>query len=221
MAATATQRKSTEKSAGKRRSGADRPAEDGPASAAEQPLTVSRDELLSGGSDREFRQFVHRLLAFSARLETIRTGFGARLGLTGIQYSALIAVAHLSRDQDIGVKEVADHLALSGSFATLVIGQLVEIDLIDKAINPKDRRRVCLTVTDNGAALLSKLSPTQCQVNDLLFEPLDAETFRRLNDVFAKLLDSADAAVGLAAYLSAPGNGTGRKASQANGIGRE
>ena len=90
------------------------------------PRTVSRAALMPDGTDRAFRQFVHRLLAFSARLEAVRDKFGAILGLSGIQYSALISIAHLSRDAAIGVKEVAEHLGLSGSFATLVIGQLTE-----------------------------------------------------------------------------------------------
>ena len=187
--------------------------------ADELPLTVSRPALLSGRTDRDFRQFVHRLLAFSARLETIRSGFGSLIGLSGIQYSALIAIAHLSRDQDVGVKEVADHLALSGSFATLVIGQLTTLDLVGKETNSEDRRRVCLTVTEKGRALLSELAPTQRQVNDLLFAPLDDDAFRSMNALFAELVGSGDAAVNLVSYLTAPGtNGLGEaRARRRNG----
>lgn len=169
---------------------------------ADLPLTISRTDLLTDRTDRDFRQFVHRLLAFSARLETIRSGFGSLIGLSGIQYSALIAIAHLSRDQDVGVKEVADHLALSGSFATLVIGQLTALGLVSKETNPDDRRRVCLTVTKKGRALLADLAPIQRQVNDLLFEPLDGEAFRQMNVLFSELVSSGDSAVSLVAYLA-------------------
>ncbi len=166
------------------------------------PPTVTRPALLSSGSDRAFRQFVHRLLAFSTRLETIRAGFGAHVGLSGIQYSALISIAHLGRDQPVGVKEIADHLSLSGSFATLVVGQLVGRDLVYKETNPDDRRRVRLTVTEAGTTLLSRLAPVQQQVNDMLFTPLDTARFAQLNEAFAELVRSADAAVNLTTYLT-------------------
>ncbi len=179
-----------------------------PAAAAEVasdvslPRTVSRPPLLRGGSDREFRRFVHRLLAFSARLETVRSRFGAQIGLTGIQYTALISVAHLSRDGEIGVKQIADHLGLSGSFATLVIGQLVRLGLVDKGPHPADRRRVQLTVPAKGLALLRQLAPVQRQVNDVMFAPLDGEKFRALNQILTDLLRSGDAAVELVRYLT-------------------
>jgi DNA-binding MarR family transcriptional regulator len=166
------------------------------------PLTVTRPDLMPDGTDRDFRRFVHRLLAFSARLEAIRSSFGSRIGLTGIQYSALISIAHLGRDGTVGVKDVAEHLSLSGSFATLVIGQLVGLDLIDKQTNPDDRRRVCLTVTNKGLDLLNQLASVQREVNDILFGPLDGAQFAGLNTAFGELVRSADAAVGLVQYLN-------------------
>ena len=107
---------------------------------ARPPLTVSRNDLLTDGADSEFRQLVHRLLAFSARLETCRSGFGALLDLTGVQYTALISIAHLEGDDGVGVKTVADHLGLSGSFLTIVTGQLAKRGLVEKSTNPQDRR---------------------------------------------------------------------------------
>ena len=181
---------------------------DAEATASEErlPRTVSLPALLPDGSDREFRRFVHRLLAFASRLETIRSGFGALIGLSGIQYSALISIAHLSRDQAIGVKEVADHLGLSGSFATLVIGQLTSMGLVAKETNRDDRRRVNLTVTGKARRLLSELAPMQRQVNDMLFAPLDAAGFALLNKVFDQLVQSGDSASALVDFLTGPGN---------------
>ena len=118
--------------------------------AAVQPaahaLTVSRPALLEGGDDAMFRQLVHNLLAFSARLESIRAQFGAYLGLTGVQYTILISVNHLQDDQGVGVKALADHLGLSGAFVTIETGKLIKADLLRKRANPEDRRRVILEV---------------------------------------------------------------------------
>lgn len=161
---------------------------------------------MPGNSDREFRQLVHRLLAFSARLETIRSQFGAIIGLSGIQYTALISIAHLSRDTAIGVKELAEHLGLSGSFVTLVVGQLAALGLVAKTGDRQDRRRVRLTVTAAGVAKLRELAPAQTRVNDVLFGPLDAEQFRVLNALFGSLVDSAADAVRLVEFVAAGGS---------------
>ena len=84
------------------------------------PLTTSRPELLSGGRDRPFRHLVHALFGFAAHHERIRTGHARVIGLAGIEYTVLIAIAHLSQDGDVNVKSVADHLYLSGAFITAV-----------------------------------------------------------------------------------------------------
>ncbi len=166
------------------------------------PRTVSRPALLEGESDRTFRRFVHRLLAFSARLEAVRSGFGAMIGLSGIQYTVLISIAHLQGGDGVGVKRVAEHLGLSGSFVTVVSGQLVKLGLVAKTPNPQDRRRVRLTVTQQGRDLLAELAPMQREVNDLLFDPLDAVNFRQLNEIFTQLVRSGDEAVGLVDYMA-------------------
>src|ERR1043166_1533407 len=89
------------------------------------PLTVSRPELLDRGSDAEFRKFVHGLLAFASRLETVRAGFARLVGLTPIQYTILISVAHLEAAGDVSVNMLADHLQLSGAFITIETGKLL------------------------------------------------------------------------------------------------
>lgn len=166
------------------------------------PRTVSRPELLKDGSDRAFREMVHGLLAFSSRLETVRQTFGAILGLSGIQFTLLISILHLQGKAGVGVKALADHLSLSGAFVTIEIGKLVKLGLIEKQINPEDRRRVLLAISDKGASLLSELAPVQADVNDVLFEPLSAESFNLLHDLSADLVESAERAVALSEYLS-------------------
>jgi DNA-binding MarR family transcriptional regulator len=178
--------------------------------------TVSREALLVDGSDSEFRRLVHRMLAFSARLEAVRAGFGRLLGLTGIQYTVLISIAHLSARGASGVSRVAEHLALSGSFVTLIVGQLVRRGLAEKIADPHDRRRVRLSVTDAGRALLARLAPIQREVNDVLFQPLDRRGFLALNELFEAFVRSGSEAVGLVEYLQGAG-ATGPKPRRARG----
>jgi DNA-binding MarR family transcriptional regulator len=166
---------------------------------AEQPppLTVTRPELLRGGSDREFRTLVHSLLAFSARLETVRSGYGAILGVSGIQYTILISVRYLEVAGDVYVSTIAEHLHLSGAFVTVETGKLVELGLLSKQVDPKDRRRVRLRSTAKARKALGKLAVVQAQVNNSLFESLDAGDFEELIRIVGELVGCADRAVHL------------------------
>ncbi len=166
------------------------------------PLTVSRPELLADGSDRDFRALVHGMLAFSARLEAVRSGFAAILGLTGIQYTILISVSHLERAGDVSVSMVAAHLHISGAFVTIETGKLLKLGLLAKLPDPKDRRRVCLSITKKGADLLCRLAPLQAQVNDLLFEFLDAQQFRQFRALVDRMTECGDRSVKLLGYLA-------------------
>ena len=166
------------------------------------PLTVSRPELLTQGSDANFRQLVHNMFALASRHEAMRAGHGARIGLTGIEYTFLISVRHLEVHGDVSVKQLAEHLHLSGAFATTMIGKLIKRGLLTKEVDPGDRRRLCVKVTARGHALLSELAPTQRQVNDVQFACLSQSEFTALLDLLERLIESSDKALALQSYLA-------------------
>lgn len=167
------------------------------------PFTVSRPELLAGGTDREFRHLVHGLFGFLARHERIRAGHAKIIGLAGIEYTALISIAQLSLDGDVNIKTVADHLHLSGAFITSVARRLLGLGMILKRTDAGDRRRVTLTVSAKGRLALKRLAPIQRQVNDVEFAVLGREEFRLLINIVDRLIESADRAVALQTYLLA------------------
>ena len=168
---------------------------------AERQATVSKAELLLDGSDAAFRQMVHDLLAFSARLEEVRSRFGSYIGLTGIQYTILISVRYLEGREGVGVRAVADHLTLSGAFVTIETTKLVKLGLLEKRPNTQDRRRVLLNVSPRGRDLLDQLAPVQREINDVLFESLDARSFASIASMATRMKVDADKALLLADYL--------------------
>jgi DNA-binding MarR family transcriptional regulator len=169
------------------------------------PLTVSRPELMVGGSDRDFRHLVHGLFGFLARHEKIRAGHARVIGLAGIEYTVLISIAHLSTEGDVSVKRVADHLHLSGAFITSTVRRLVAVGLVHKKMDQGDRRRVTLTLSAKGNSLLERLAPSQRQVNDVEFGDLTRDEFRFLIEVVDRLIASGDRAVALQTYLQSRG----------------
>ncbi len=165
-------------------------------------LTIGRPELLVEGSDQKFRGLVHNLFGFLGRHSAIREGHGAVIGLAGIEYTMLISIGHLAAEGDVSVKDVADHLHLSGAFTTVITNKLLNKGLIEKAGHPVDRRRLCLTVTARGRDMLDRLAPIQTQVNDVEFGCLTAREFALLADIVERLVKSSKQAMALQRYLS-------------------
>src|SRR5258708_14529507 len=81
----------------------------------------------------------------------------------------VMLIGHLSAEGNVSVKDIADHLHLSGAFTTVITNKLLQKGLIEKAGHPVDKRRLCLTVTARGRELLERLAPTQRQGNHVQF----------------------------------------------------
>lgn len=166
------------------------------------PLTVSRAELLVDGTDGAFRHLIHRLLAYASSLETIRAGLGEMIGLSGVQYTMLICIAHLQDGKGAGVKEIADHLNYTGAFVTIETGKLAGLGLVEKRRNPGDRRRVLLSITQHARDLLNDLAPAQRRINDTLFASLDHAGFEHLCTLAESLCADARSTQALVEFLT-------------------
>jgi MarR family transcriptional regulator, organic hydroperoxide resistance regulator len=152
------------------------------------PLTVSRPQLLIRGSDHAFRQFVHDTLAFATRIQAIRNALGGVIGLSGTQYTILIAVAREQHKKGVGINHIADQLHFSPAFVTIEVNKLVAARLVSKAED-----------------LLRNLTVVQRPVNDMLFESLSAEDFDRMRRKMTNLVDHADRAIQLLEFLPQKG----------------
>jgi DNA-binding MarR family transcriptional regulator len=171
-------------------------------SRAKAGLTVSRPQLLVNGSDEQFRHFIHDTLAFAMRIQEIRNRFGEAIGLTGTQYTMLIAIAKDEREGEVGINLLAESTHFSAPFVTIEVNRLVALKLVGKTTNPTDRRRVRLTVTAKGHELLDKLKSIQEPVNNELFSSLSREDFQFLRKKVEELVGTADRALKLLDFLT-------------------
>lgn len=158
------------------------------------PATVSRTALLEAGGDR-FRQLVYDLLTISVRMETVRTHLARRIGITGPQYSVLVAIAQFQGANGVSVSKVAEVLHVSAAFITGETRQLERRGLLIKSVNPRDRRGVLLRLTATGEQQMIAISPAITAVNDQFFSPLSRTAFRTLADCAAQLVCSSREAV--------------------------
>jgi DNA-binding MarR family transcriptional regulator len=161
-------------------------------------LTVSRPTLLVRGSDAQFRQLIHDLIAYGHRLDACRDAFAAIIGVSGVQYEILMLV---SRTEGLSVGEVAARLHRSGAFITIEANKLAQRGILDKAADPVDGRRVLLKANAQTAQLVERLAPHQRRINDVLFECLDARRFSQLRGLATDLVSCGDRAVAMLELL--------------------
>jgi len=91
------------------------------------PLSTSRPALLRGGSDAAFRHFVSDLLTVAERMRATRDHLARIAGVTGPQYTMLMAIAQLERAHPaatgVRLSAVADYLRVSRAFVEPMIAR--------------------------------------------------------------------------------------------------
>jgi DNA-binding MarR family transcriptional regulator len=167
------------------------------------PRTVTKKELLTKGSDADFRHYIHDMFAFSMRMQEVRNRFGGFIGVSGSQYIILVAVSHLQDKLGVGVNVIAKHLQLSSAFITMEINNLVAAGLVDKATDSLDRRRVRLMLSAEGRQKLEALKAIQAPVNDAIFSSLTREEFNSLRDIQSRLVQHSAEALALLEFYAA------------------
>lgn len=161
------------------------------------PLTATSPNLVSGGSDHFFRRLLYDFFTVSARLETMKRYLGKRLGLTGPQYTIMMAVAELQGDTGVSVGRVGEYLHVTGTFVTIESGKLVKKGFMEKCSDLQDGRVSLLSIAPKGVKALEGLFPELQQINDVFFE-LDSRTeFERLCKSLEKLVGNAQRALAL------------------------
>ena len=161
------------------------------------PLTATSPVLVAGGSDHSFRRFLYDFFTVSARLETMKRYLGKRLGLTGPQYTIMMAVAELQGETGVSVGRVGDSLHVTGTFVTIESGKLMKKGLMEKRSDAQDGRVSLLSLAPKGIKALEGLFPELQQINDVFFELESRTEFERLCKSLEKLVGNAQRALAL------------------------
>lgn len=159
------------------------------------PLSVSRPAVLIEGSDQEFRRLIHRMILNEGRLVEIRKSFAKKVGVTGAQYTMLMAVLRLQGDSGIAIGALADFLEVTGPHVTGEVRKLAAKGYVRKSANPKDKRGVLISLTRQGRSRLLSAFAFIRSVNDILFDGVTAEEFRTLTRFNQKFMKNTDLAL--------------------------
>lgn len=195
-----------------------------PAEGFRPQLSTSRPALLRGGSDAAFRHFVSDLLTVAERMRATRDHLAQIAGVTGPQYTMLMAIAQLERAHPaasgVRLSAVADYLRVSRAFVTTEAGILVRRRLLVKRPNPQDGRSALLRLSAAGERLLDQVMPEVQAVNDVFFGALSGTDFRGARRIVAAMLAGSERAFALIAGNGTAGsNGNGTNVRRPRGVG--
>lgn len=105
---------------------------------------------------RAIRRIIYYVSEHSRRLHH-------EIGLTVPQLLVLKAIGELETDEpELTLAAVARHVALSPATVSRVLDRLVKAGLVERERRAKDRRKICLTLTDAGFERFQAL-PTPLQ----------------------------------------------------------
>lgn len=171
------------------------PADETAPEAYRPPLSVSRPEVLIDGSDDRFRDLIYSLFVTGSRFQEIREAFGREVDISGPQYFVLMAVARHHGDGGIGIGGLSDHLHVAAPHVTTEVGKLVDRGLLAKRPNPEDGRRVLVTLTEAGEAVLERLAPFRQHINNVLFDGFSHAEFLTLARLLDRFLSTTERAL--------------------------
>lgn len=115
---------------------------------AAAPSRISPDELVRLAS---FRMLLRQFDSFS-------TQASAQLGLTSVQYQALLAIATQQDDVPMTVKLLAQQLMIKHNSAVGLVDRIEQLGLALRRQSESDRRSVVVALTPRGRSAVNRLA---------------------------------------------------------------
>ena len=160
-------------------------------STPDRQLTATRDILLPGGSDHALRTLLYNLFTIGTRMEDVRRYLGSRIGISGPQFSLLMAIQELQGTTGVSVGKIAAYLLVAGTFVTAESAKLARKDYIEKRADPRDRRVCLLRVRPAGTKAIERLLPELQHVNDTFFALESREGFESLCRAAGRMVEGS------------------------------
>lgn len=159
------------------------------------PVSISRDEFLTDGSDAGFRRSIYALVQCVGRLLMCRDAFGRELKMTPSQFAVLMSVGHGQGRDGITIGDLAEHVGLAPTHVTTEVGRLERRGFLVKQPSTTDRRSVCVSLTPHAEAELTQVGPFIRLVNDALFRDVDAKSLDIASRVARQLILNSEMAL--------------------------
>ncbi len=111
--------------------------------------------------------------------KTIKAG-----GLTVSQFAVLEILYHKG---DLRVSEIIDKILSTGGNMTVVIDNLVKVNLVKRSTDPMDRRVNLISITEEGKSIMNDIFPKHLENINEIFSNLTLEDKSNLISLLKKL----------------------------------
>lgn len=156
------------------------------------PPSVSLPALLTGGSDREFRQLVDGLVQLSSEIRAIRGMLAVKLGVSLPQYNILMALARIANDEGTRMSDVAEYLRVSLAFIVIESDRLRRKGMLRRQQNPADRRSVIIALTPKARTAILGATPYIQKINNRLFQSITGREMAAANSIIERVLRQSE-----------------------------
>jgi DNA-binding MarR family transcriptional regulator len=118
----------------------------------------------------------------------IKSRMQKAIALPFSQYQTLHFVAERSR---ANMQEVAQHFKIRAPSATFLVEELVRAGLVSRHTNPKDRRKVEVTLTAQGKKMFKTIQTKRDKILGTLFNSLPPADRKELNRILENIISNA------------------------------
>jgi len=174
-------------------------------------LLVTNPKLVIDGSDLQFRRLIHNFLLFGSRLQKLNTRIAGLLGLSETDFTIVMSIRHLEKEDRPNISQLADYLNLSSPLITNRVIGLIKKGLLAKEAADSDRRVMLLSLTPAAHALIEATSQQIAQLNDLAMAAISRDMMNKLIPLLAKLAEDVETASQFAEFLNRAGNQSSKK----------
>src|SRR5215470_15980567 len=148
--------------------------------------------------DTRLREFVADFYAAISMMRLLRQEIASTLSLTSAEYSVLLAVWYLARQEEITVRAIADHLHVAAAYVTSEVSGLAARGLLTKRRDKLDRRAVGVGLTKAARDLLSRLEQILRDVNRPLFSGLSVQNLAIVHRFLRAIIENGPDAITIA-----------------------
>jgi DNA-binding MarR family transcriptional regulator len=110
--------------------------------------------------------------------------------ITEPQYNVL-KILESSEEVPCTIQKIQDHMVQQSSNVSRIIDKLLLKGYVDRQTCPSNRRKMDITLTDSGKAMLKKLDQIVLRFHQPMIEKLDKKELDTLNHLITKLTDTS------------------------------
>ncbi|HKS25746.1 MAG TPA: MarR family transcriptional regulator [Thermoanaerobaculia bacterium] len=169
-------------------------------------------EIIAEGTMTDSQRILDSIRRLVRLLRLADRAAQSELGLSGAQ---LFVLQELGKTPSLSLNELAERTRTDQSSVSVVVTRLVEAGFVTRDRDLRDARRLVLTLTKAGTAVVRKSAPAAQERILEIVETMSAAERKRFADSFEQLVDELGAERGVPPMLFEDDDGSTRRLKKA------